>query len=278
MSVEAVFDGVDSTPPTAFEVAGGRALVATRRAPHRGDDEPNEDACAIVGDASRGVLVVADGVGGHAAGHEASRLTVRAVVDAARGALAAESNLRGAVLDALDAANGAVRELGVGAATTVVVVELVDGRARSYHVGDSACAIVGQRSRVRHWTVDHSPVGFAVEAGLIDGDTALHHDERHVVSNAVGSGDMRIDVGPPIDVALRDTVLLATDGVLDNLTRDEIVDIIRKGPLDAAAARLDALSAARMTGEVPAGTPSKPDDATFALWRRLPGFRNAPAS
>ena len=49
--------------------------------------------------------------------------------------------------------------------------------------------------------------------------------------NVIGSSDMRVEVGPALQLAARDTVLLASDGLFDNLYIDEIVDTIRRGPL-----------------------------------------------
>ena len=56
--------------------------------------------------------------------------------------------------------------------------------------------------------------------------------------NVIGSPDMRVEVGPALELAARDTVLLASDGLFDNLFIDEIVDSIRVGPLAEAADRL----------------------------------------
>ena len=75
------------------------------------------------------------------------------------------------------------------------------------------------------------------------------------------------EVGPPLQLAVRDTVLVATDGVFDNLYIDEIVDIIRSGPLAAAADRLVERVRARMLGKHAAGQPCKPDDLTIVLFR-----------
>ncbi len=260
--------------PRVHDVAGGDLVLCTRPAPHRGASEPNEDACgAIVGN-DWGVFIVADGVGGHASGDRASRLAVDAVITHVRQACEAGRERRDGILDGIEAANSDVRSLAVGAGTTLVIVELATGSARSVHVGDSACAIVGQRGRIRHWTIDHSPTGHGLEAGLLDQDDAMHHDDRHILCNAVGAEDMRIDLGPPVRLAGRDTILLASDGVLDNLTRDEIIELVRSGPLEQVAQELDTRCATRMSQAAP-GEPSKPDDATFILWRRRSEGRKA---
>jgi serine/threonine protein phosphatase PrpC len=78
---------------------------------------------------------------------------------------------------------------------------------------------------------------------------------------------MRVDFSTAVNLALRDTVLLTSDGVLDNLYANEIVEIIRKGPLQVAADRLIKATLARMINDTGA-EPSKPDDATIVLYRR----------
>jgi PPM family protein phosphatase len=247
-------------------LAHGEVCVRSLRSPDKQTD--NEDSAAIIqlGDDSL-VLAVADGVGGAAAGREASNATVRTLSrmlaklpdEAAQG--------RPTILDAVEAANKAVLGLARGAATTLVVAQLDGTRLRSYHVGDSELLAVGQRGRIKQRVVPHSPTGFAVEAGLLDEDEAVQHDQRHVLFNVVGSSDMRVEVGPALQLAVRDTVLLASDGLFDNLFIAEIVDTIRSGPLTDAADRLVARVRARMQGDGAAHEPCKPDDLTVVLFR-----------
>ena len=109
-------------------------------------------------------------------------------------------------------------------------------------------------------------MGYALESGLLEEKEALHHDQRHLISNMVGSAEMRIEVGSPIRLAPRDTVLLATDGLLDNLSLQEIIDGIRTGPSATVARNLARTCRQRMR-EPEGGDPSKPDDVTFLLFR-----------
>jgi serine/threonine protein phosphatase PrpC len=148
-----------------------------------------------------------------------------------------------------------------------VVAQLDATRLRSYHVGDSELLAVGQRGRIKQRVVPHSPTGFAVEAGLLDEDEAVQHDQRHVLFNVIGSADMRVEVGPALQLAARDTVLLASDGLFDNLYTDEIIDTIRTGRLTAAADRLVERVQARMRSKGVADQPCKPDDLTVILFR-----------
>ena len=161
---------------------------------------------------------------------------------------------------------GRILELGIGAATTLAVVEVLDGIIRPYHVGDSMILVMGQRGKVKLKTVAHSPVGHAIEAGVLDGEEAMHHEDRHLVSNILGTSDMRIEIGPPLRLSRYDTVLIASDGLCDNLAVDEIVARVRSGPLPDAVARLAVEARAHM--EADGGlTPCKPDDLTVVAYR-----------
>jgi serine/threonine protein phosphatase PrpC len=139
--------------------------------------------------------------------------------------------------------------------------------ARSYQVGDSEAMVVGQRGRVRAQTTAHSPTGFAVEAGLLDQREALHHEERHLVSNFIGMPDMRIEMGSGLTLNPLDTVLLASDGLMDNVHLHEITELIRKGPIIDSSNALIALAKRRMTVET-LHQPSKPDDLSVILFRK----------
>ena len=113
----------------------------------------------------------------------------------------------------------------------------------------------------------HSPVGLAERAGFLDESEALNHEHRHFVSNFLGSPEMRIELGSSMKMSPRDSVLLATDGVFDNLRQSELVELIRRGPMQVCLAKLAQLVHERMA-EPQSGLPSKPDDATFICFRQ----------
>jgi serine/threonine protein phosphatase PrpC len=263
MSVTEIHLEQDMTTPEMFDFCGGRLAVFSAACPDR--DGPNEDGALHVQlDPHHGVLAVADGAGGAAAGARASASALRSLQ--VRLGATDIASLRESVLAGFDDANQAVKELGVGAATTLALVRLRDGAVRSYHVGDSLVLVFGQRGKRKLETISHSPVGYAVEAGLLDEQEALHHDERHLVSNLVGQPDMRVEISGALKLALRDTVLVASDGLSDNLHVDELVELARKGPLEGVAERLASMALDRM--RTPRETlPSKPDDLTFLLYR-----------
>ena len=261
-----LLDGGEAEDLQRFAIGGGTAVAYSRRAPDK--DTDNEDTLAAIPygpDAC--VLVIADGAGGLPLGRRASRTAVATLEASLQTSMHETMLLRTAILNGIDAANRAVLELGSGSKTTLTVVT-VEGRvARTYHIGDSEAIIVGQRGRVKAQTLAHSPTGFAVEAGFLDQREALHHEERHLVSNFLGSSDMRIDMGATVTLNPFDTVLLASDGLTDNLHFDEIVEVARKGGLDDAISALTNLAWRRMTNESK-HQPSKPDDLSVMLFRK----------
>jgi len=268
--------GRDMTVPGTCEIAGGRSVYFTCRSPEKAPAEdgksPNDDAVLVLPTGQRSaVLAIADGLGGQPEGGRAARMTL----DALRSSIVAatepdrgEGVTRQAILNGFDIANRAVQDLGVGAGTTLAVVEIDGATIRSYHAGDSTILVCGQRGRMRVQTVAHSPVGYAVEAGVLGEHEAMHHEERHIVFNLVGHESMRIEMGPAIALRPRDTVLLASDGLSDNLLTSEIIDVIRKGPIERAGQRLAEMVRQRMSAPR-GGRPCKPDDLSFVLFRPI---------
>jgi serine/threonine protein phosphatase PrpC len=255
----------DLLEDTSFELAGGVVALYSMRCP--GKETPNEDAVAIIPTATEsGVLAVADGLGGAPAGKQASFLAIQSLARAVDEAIREDAEVRTGILNGFESANEDVLALAMGAATTLTVVEFDGHFVRHYHVGDSMVLLTGQRGKVKMQSIPHSPVGYAVEAGMLDETDAMHHEERHVISNVIGSADMRIEVGSAIEFAPRDTLLLASDGLSDNLHMPEIVECVRKGSLDKVTQDLarDARERMESGGD---GEPSKPDDLTFAIFR-----------
>lgn len=255
----------DMADVETYSFAGGKAAAFTRRSPFK--ETVNEDALALIpAGTDAGVLVVADGLGGLPAGEAASRLAVQRLAEAVRAAQRDNAALRDAILNGIEQANREIIALGAGSATTIAVVELQGRLMRSYHVGDSLILVTGQRGKVKYQTMPHSPVGYAVESGMLDESEALHHAERNIVSNVIGSPEMRIDIGPTFALAPRDTLLLASDGAPDNLYMSELVDCIRAGSLRWIGRELAARCHERMRHPRP-GVPSHPDDLSFILYR-----------
>lgn len=271
-------------------VGTGAAVWVSIKSPAKQSD--NEDAVAAFSiSIDRGLLVVADGLGGHRGGKSASQSVVRGLTRAFRkvppstpteivisGGLKVpidappeldDGDYRKLILDQIESANRRLVQKRTGGATTLALAEVSGNRVRTYHVGDSPVLIVSQRGQIKHETVVHSPIGYAVEAGLLSEQEAIYHEQRHLVSNVVGARDMTVELGSWVPLAPRDTVLLASDGLFDNLMTYEIVDRIRTGSLLEGVRALAELALDRMVYRNPQ-FPSKPDDLTILAYRRLP--------
>lgn len=261
---ELVFNA-DRDGPRRIPLSRGRGLVFSARSPAK--QTPNEDAALLV-ELPFGAIVVAvaDGCGGMPSGSDAAAAAVRAMHDSVRLAESGEQ-LTGAIIAGFDAANRAIMDLRVGAGATLSVVEIQDGCVRPYHAGDSMILLTGQRGRRKLQTIAHGPVSYAVEAGMLTEDEAMLHADRSLISNMVGAEDMRVDIGPPVALAARDTLVVASDGLSDNMYASEIVEAVRAGSLATAAEALVSRCEQRMANPA-VGGPGHPDDLTFVLLRQ----------
>lgn len=244
--------------------AGGEVACFSRRCP--GKETPNEDAAALIPYRDGGVLLVADGAGGARGGAQASSTMVYEMIASLEQAQGADRSLREAILDGIESANREIYTLAIGAATTAAAAELGGGAVRPYHVGDSGLLLAGQKGKLKFQSISHSPIGYALESGYLGEHEALFHEDRHLVSNVVGIPEMHIQLGSAIELSSRDSLLLGSDGLFDNLTLDEIVQTLRKGTLEESTQSLVDAATVRMLSSSTAN-PSKPDDLTVIVYR-----------
>lgn len=251
--------------PQGYETGAGRMAIYTRSSPDK--DSPNEDKLAVIpfGDNSL-ILMIADGAGGHAGGGAASSTAIKLIHKSITKTSHEDSELREAILTGIENANTALMSSTAASATTISLVEIHGNTVRTYHAGDTEILITGQKGKLKYQTLIHSPVGYAVEAGLLDEGDAIMHEDRHIVSNVLGFPDMHITIGSPVSLDPFDTLLIASDGLFDNLQKDEIVELIRKGPLTTCAGNLVKMVSERMFDN-DKDKPSKFDDLSFILFR-----------
>jgi PPM family protein phosphatase len=192
------------------------------------------------------VVVVADGVGGAAAGEIAS---ATAAYSASAVALARFGEPPEQVLaQAYAAASSGVR-MGVqrdldrlGMATTLTMV-VTDGRTVALgHVGDSR-GYLFQRGELRQVTTDHTYVQHLMDTGRLTAEARATHPWRNVVLRSV-DGDPEsggLDV-VRLDVAPGDRLLLASDGLTDLVADDRIAEVLAAEEGDDAAISLTQLA------------------------------------
>ncbi len=268
-----IWSQADLSQAELFALDNGLAAVYTARAP--GKATGSEDAVALIPlDINTCVLAVADGLGGQPAGETASRLVLKTLRERVTASVSDPESLMQVIIEAINEANDALLAQGSGAATTLAVATVQGSTVRCYHVGDSAILIMDSRGTIKLQTTAHSPVGYAVESGLLDEDEAMRHPQRNIVSNVVGMRDMKIEIGASLDLAQHDTLLIASDGLTDNLYLQEIAVRACGTPPDQAARRLIEDSQGRMRGDA-ATFRGHADDLSFVLFRLHPSFANA---
>ena len=254
------------SPGKKHEIGAGQVILYSKRSPHKQTENEDSLGVFILGEHDC-AIAVADGMGGMPCGAQASKIIIESLQRAFADATESEFGYREPMLNGIDKASEQIISLGVGAGSTVAAIEICNNVLRSYHAGDSMVLVVGQKGKIKLQTIPHSPVGYAIESGYLDEEEALHHDYRHVISNYIGYAEMRIEIGSPIKLARYDTVLIASDGLFDNIHVNEITEIIRKNSLQTVSQQLVTLCDKRMRHEEP-GYPSKPDDVAFVLFRR----------
>jgi PPM family protein phosphatase len=178
------------------------------------------------------LAVIADGMGGHEGGLEASRLaveTVREVYDAGfrddpqamliEGFAVAHTRI-------LDFADRHPAFYGMGTTCTAVVVR--GPQLYFAHVGDSRLYRM-RDGRIERLTRDHSYVGKLVESGLVRAEDAEKHPQRHILTAALGAGlELGVDSGDPgLQVQAGDQLLLCTDGLWGVVTEEELETALR---------------------------------------------------
>jgi PPM family protein phosphatase len=171
--------------------------------------------------------VVADGLGGQAAGEVASYWAVREFLSSLLVDLSASVDTVEAIRNAYGRAESGVRAHAPSdAATTMTVALTMNGKLFIGNIGDSRSYVISSGSLIIR-TKDHSFVQSLVDAGAIDEVEALRHPRRNIITRALGSDPKEPDVYSPGE--LWDKVLLCSDGVCGVMTDDEIARLVMAG-------------------------------------------------
>lgn len=198
----------------------------------------NEDAsrCTSLEDGSE-LVVVADGMGGHPKGAEASATAVERLIAGVTSGWPDETDDPATVLEReFQAAHEAVTDLAAAETKTpgtTLVAALVEGdTATIANVGDSRAYHVDDE--LQQVTTDQSQVQELVEAGEITPEEASEHPMSHVVSQAMGTAD-DLDVDLYTQSVADGWLLLCTDGLTDPVSDDRIEAIcVEASSLEAA--------------------------------------------
>jgi len=203
----------------------------------------NQD-CLYIDPAGR-FFIVADGMGGHAGGEEASRIATQEIRSYLEQNWQSPESASQLLEQALSTANQAIitdqqnhpERADMG--TTAVVVVIRPGESPVCgHVGDSRLYRL-RESQLQQITEDHTWIAKALKIGDITPDEARVHPYRHVLSNCLGREDLNQISVQPLDLEQGDRLLLCSDGLTEELVDDKIASYLQGTPsLKIAAASL----------------------------------------
>jgi serine/threonine protein phosphatase PrpC len=211
------------------------------------------------------LFVVADGMGGHAAGEVASRVAVEAIdefigltsgdreitwpfeLDAS---ISYDGNrLKTAIRHANQRVLEATQERAEyeGMATTVVAALVENDSVNVAHVGDSRVYLL-RDGELTQLTSDHSWVNEQIQNGVISPDQARSHPLRNVVTRALGGKtDLRVDIRV-VETRAGDVLLLCTDGLTTMMPDEEIRDCLVRCAQDVDRAAQELVNGANEHG------------------------------
>ncbi len=239
---------LDKTVPYAVRHLNGQHLgflVGTRSDPGiKRKYKPNEDslfaAQGMLSPSSLpqlfGLFVVADGMGGHANGEDASRLAIQTIADFMLPRLTKTPAMKDEqyihlLVEGIQQANLAVHQNNVqkhgDMGTTVTATLLVDTVAYVANVGDSRTYLYRPSEGLKKVTVDHSVVASLVEAGIIKPDDIYTHPKRNQIYRSLGEkASVEVD-SFTVQLQSGDKLLLCSDGLWD-MVRDPKIEAVIK--------------------------------------------------
>jgi serine/threonine protein phosphatase PrpC len=244
--------------------------IESAKTSNPGERDTNQDRVAIVASDDSVLLVVIDGMGGHADGEKAAEVALETIVSAytnsPRPFVDPMGFLRLAINDAHDAvvALGETLPLFARPRATCAVSLVQDGAACWAHVGDSRVYLLRGTSVVTR-TRDHSHVELLRREGLISEEDMQTHPMRNYVEFCLGGEPEYpgMDVSPSRPLQAGDRLLLCSDGLWGGLAEAELATI-GASTEDALEPQLEAMAAAAVSANTPYA-----DNTTAAVLRFL---------
>jgi len=201
-----------------------------------------------------GLFVIADGMGGHANGQDASRLAIQTIIEHILPKLLKNPNedeYAKLLVAGIQSANLAVHQRNIeqrgDMGTTVTGALVVDNIAYVVNVGDSRTYLYRESDGLKKITNDHSVVASLVEAGIIKPDDIYTHPKRSHIYRSLGEKpNVEVDLFT-VPLQEGDKLLLCSDGLWDMVRDPKIEDLI-KNPASNPSATSDSLIQAAFEG------------------------------
>lgn len=204
-----------------------------------------------------GLLVVADGMGGHANGQDASRQAIQSMIDfmlprVANSEPLDDDGFLRLMGDGVQQANQAVHnrnlETRADMGTTMTAALVIDSTAYVANVGDSRTYLYREGQGLSKVTNDHSVVASLVEAGIIQPDDIYTHPKRNQIYRSLGEKPV-VEVDTfRVDLLPGDKLLLCSDGLWDMVRDPLIQQVVGKSVSDPSKTSQELIKAALAGG------------------------------
>jgi Serine/threonine protein phosphatase len=210
----------------------------------------NEDS--FFADARLGLLIVADGMGGHAGGEVASRVAIATISELWK-ASEPDGNPGGLIRGAIEQANTAILAEAQahpalqGMGTTLVLAFCSGDAIHLAHLGDSRAYLIRNGS-IRQLTEDHSLVAQMVKAGQLTAEEAPHYHLRNVVTRSLGNQKIAEPDLAVVEWTPGDFLLLCSDGLTNMVEESELRSLIARGGVDLERSCRQAIDLANRNG------------------------------
>lgn len=210
----------------------------------------NEDS--LFADARLGLLIVADGMGGHAGGEVASRVAVTTISGLLKTDMP-DGSAAGLIRGAIEQANIAILAEAEahpalqGMGTTLVLALCHGDSIHLAHLGDSRAYLIRNGS-IQRLTEDHSLVAQMVKAGQLTAEEAPHYHLRNVVTRSLGNQKIAEPDLAVVEWSPGDFLLLCSDGLTNMVEESELRSLISRGGVDLERSCRQAIDLANRNG------------------------------
>jgi protein phosphatase len=188
-------------------------------------------------------FIVADGMGGHLAGEEASRIAVEMMLAAVSECISQSKSfdeMRELLTNRIVQINDKIMDYsqqnlgGLKSGTTLSVGIVLNNVLHIAHVGDCRVYLV-RKHALKQLTQDHSYVAELLKGGLISSEQAIHHPDRNRITRALGFKDNFYPDFYSFPIVEGDAFIFCTDGLYEHVTDQEMMELVLKEPRDNVA-------------------------------------------
>jgi len=217
--------------------------------------EKNEDNWNIVLDKDGEPIgfIIADGMGGHMAGEEASRIAVEEISSMVLECVSKDtssSDIQTLLTERIRVINNKIMDFsnknfgGLDSGTTLSVGVVLNDNLHIAHIGDCRVYLI-RDNQITRITQDHSYVAELVKDGIISSDEAVRHPKRHRITRALGFKDNFLPDFYVSPIKPNDVYVFCTDGLYEDVGDEEILRVVLEQPHEDIAKSLVELAKER---------------------------------